>query len=817
MTALDFAAINAAARANLSSLLASWLPGGRREGREWVARNPKRADRHLGSFKTNLTSGAWSDFATDEAGGDPISLFAYLNDLKQGEAARRLASDLGIGNDESVADEAGVAARAWKNVHREDGDGQTWWPIMPVPDAAPALTDSVLHRFAPSAFQAAASFRYMDRNGAWLGTIVRFDRKPNGVPAAKEFRTLLFCSDGQNRRSWRSLGFPVPRPLYGLQPLAAAPAATVIICEGEKSADAVARVFSAHVGVTSPNGSKSAGKADWSVLAGRHVVIWPDADEPGTAYARDVAQLALAARVLSVRIVTLPANLPSGWDLADPLPDGVTSVDLSRWLAAAREAEPDAPLPLYPKLAPSEPFPVAALGPVLAPAAAAIARKVQVPLAIAGQSVLAAAALAAQAHADVAMHYGQTRPLSLFFVTVAASGDRKSTADNEALWPVSKREAALREEHKLATAAWIIRQSAWAAERKKIEGDKKLSFDDRQKRLEDLGEEPPKPLSPFLVTGDLTIEGLTKNWVHAHAALGLFTAEAGVFTGGYGMSEDARLRTAALLSEVWDGKPMKRVRAQDGVTILPGRRLSMHLMVQPDAAAQFLCNGTLRDQGLLSRILVAAPESLAGTRLHRAVDPADDAAIRSYSARMLALLETTPSLAPGTRNELTPPALTIDDDAVAALVAFADHIETQCGSSDALQPIADFAAKAAEHAARIAGVLAIIDSQRTTTISRNAMENALVLADWYVAEALRLHQAGRADPKLRRAGALLDWLQHRDESEIAFRTILQFGPGWLRTKVAAEEAIGILCTHGWLRETSAKPRSFTLQIVKRHA
>src|SRR3954453_13276654 len=104
-------------------------------------------------------------------------------------------------------------------------------------------------------------------------------------------------------------------------------------------------------------------------------------------------------------------------------------------------------LPLFPTSPAAQSYPADALGPMLSRAALAIARKVQVPEAIAAQSVLAAAALAAQAHADVVLPYGQARPLSLYVVTVAASGDRKSTADNEALWPVRKHEKALKDAH----------------------------------------------------------------------------------------------------------------------------------------------------------------------------------------------------------------------------------------------------------------------------------------------------------------------------------------------------------------------------------
>lgn len=77
-------------------ILAQWLPDGRRDAGEWIARNPRRADRRLGSFKVNLKTGRWGDFAMGDGGGDLISLAAYLFDLNQAEAARRVAEMLGV-------------------------------------------------------------------------------------------------------------------------------------------------------------------------------------------------------------------------------------------------------------------------------------------------------------------------------------------------------------------------------------------------------------------------------------------------------------------------------------------------------------------------------------------------------------------------------------------------------------------------------------------------------------------------------------------------------------------------------------------------
>jgi hypothetical protein len=93
---LDFDAINRAALSALPALLARWLPDGKQQGHEWVARNPRRADRQPGSFKVSLRTGQWADFASGDRGGDPVSLAAFLYGMSQAEAARKLALMLGV-------------------------------------------------------------------------------------------------------------------------------------------------------------------------------------------------------------------------------------------------------------------------------------------------------------------------------------------------------------------------------------------------------------------------------------------------------------------------------------------------------------------------------------------------------------------------------------------------------------------------------------------------------------------------------------------------------------------------------------------------
>src|ERR1700733_7598887 len=80
---IDFAELNRAALAFFPAVLARVLPDGKRVGAELVALNPRRGDRHLGSFKINCYSGRWADFATGDQGGDPVSLVAYLANVSQ--------------------------------------------------------------------------------------------------------------------------------------------------------------------------------------------------------------------------------------------------------------------------------------------------------------------------------------------------------------------------------------------------------------------------------------------------------------------------------------------------------------------------------------------------------------------------------------------------------------------------------------------------------------------------------------------------------------------------------------------------------------
>ena len=193
-------------------------------------------------------------------------------------------------------------------------------PITPVPaNAAPV-------RFThPKYGEPTAMWEYRDGAGRLLGYAVRFD-----CQGRKQILPRTWCrhEDGSERWTWKS--FSAPRPLYGQDRLSARPKAPVLLVEGEKTADAAQKILPEFVVMTWPGGSKAVGKVNWSPLVGRTVTLWPDADTAGRKAMNEVERLLANAGVAPAGVVELPGGLPEGWDLADPLVDGMDVEELVR-------------------------------------------------------------------------------------------------------------------------------------------------------------------------------------------------------------------------------------------------------------------------------------------------------------------------------------------------------------------------------------------------------------------------------------------------------------------------------------------------------
>jgi hypothetical protein len=278
--------------------------------------------------------------------------------------------------------------------------------------------------------------------------------------------------------------------------------------------------------------------------------------------------------------------------------------------------------------------------------------------------------------------------------------------------------------------------------------------------------------------------------------------------GSYGMTEEHRLKTAANLSACWDGEAIKRLRAGDGPTNIVGHRLSMHLMLQPEASQLLLGSGVLRDQGLLSRLLVSAVPSLAGTRFHREVDSLDEVTIEKFAEKTFKLLDLEPPLIEGSRNELEPRSLPLSKEAKALFYQYSDSLEAEMGKSGELANLKDIASKAPENALRISAVIALFENIAITEISHEMMKRGIKLMDWYLSEISRLYEIGRVDPQLISAQMLLSWIQawaqKKDTNIVTERDIARNGPKSLRNAKSLKPIVKVLCDHNWLIALGAK-------------
>jgi putative DNA primase/helicase len=332
---VDFAAIARDLLGRAEWYVEQWFPNGRRDGHEWkIGSLAGEAGR---SLSINLRTGVWKDFASDEGGGDLLSLYAKSRGLAMLAAAR----DLGLVRD----DGAGAFSPPVNPPPAQPTSVQRtlWQPVLPAPAYAPDYRTQWGHyaRGVPK-----RSWEYRDASGALLGVVCRFETSDGG----KDILPLTFCTHPTKVAQWRYLAFPEPRPLYGLQRLAAVPEGAVLVVEGEKCADALHELLGGARPVVSwPGGGKAVGLADFTPLAGRPVVLWPDADrkvdrrtgevlpshrQPGIAAMEKIAAklVELGSDVRIVDLVPL-GDVADGWDVADAIEEGWTRERVRDYLA----------------------------------------------------------------------------------------------------------------------------------------------------------------------------------------------------------------------------------------------------------------------------------------------------------------------------------------------------------------------------------------------------------------------------------------------------------------------------------------------------
>ncbi len=460
------------------------------------------------------------------------------------------------------------------------------------------------------------------------------------------------------------------------------------------------------------------------------------------------------------------------------------------------------PLLLTAKIDP-EPYPVDALPETLRAAVEEVRAFTKAPIPLVASSALAALSLAIQAHADVKRAEKLQGPTGLFLLTVADSGERKSTCDGFFMQAIRDYEAEQAEaakplikDHKAAMESWEAKRGGIKEKIRQLSKTGKPARE-QEEALRDLEHDKPEPpRAPRLIYGDATPEALKWNLAKGWPSGGVVSSEAGLVFGAHGMGKDSVMRNLATLNQLWDGVDIATERRTSESFTVRGARLTIALQVQEATLRRFFdrSGGLARGTGFLARFLLAWPESTQGHRPF--TDPPESwPALARFNQRIAGILEQYVPI--DEDGALSPPVLPLAADTKAAWVRFHDAIESELRSGGELYDVRDVASKTADNAARIATLFQIFEHGSGGAVGLAAFEGASRIAAWHLHEARRFYGELALHDEQSDAARLDNWLLdycRREETNIVPRREVQRNvtPGHLRQKTALDFALAEL-------------------------
>ncbi|WP_237061812.1 DUF3987 domain-containing protein [Microbulbifer zhoushanensis] len=457
----------------------------------------------------------------------------------------------------------------------------------------------------------------------------------------------------------------------------------------------------------------------------------------------------------------------------------------------------------------SEPYPEDALPPRIRNAVHEVQSFTQAPFPLVAATALGAVSITTQHLADVKRDQKLMGPTSLFLLTIADSGERKSTCEGYFTKPIAEYQ---REQLKILgpeIKRYRAEHAAWEAKKAgllaaiKNHGKNGQSSEKEERKLDELERcEPQAPRVPRLLLGDRTQESLIRTLASEYPSGGISSSEGGAILGSHSMGNDSVMRTLSTLNVLWDGGALDVGRVGTGSLTMEGVRLTISLQVQEETLKNFISrSGPLaRGSGFWARFLMARPLSTQGTRLYRE-PPKDTPALEQFIQRMREIQEIPAPLTP--KGTLEPALLSFTPEAKLLWVDFYNAIERELGEGASLASIKDAASKAADNAARLAALFHVFEHGSTGAIGTEAIAGACRLAAWHLNEARRFFNEVDMPQSLIDAAALEKWLIDRcregGESTVPKNDIAQRGPNSIRKKTKLDPALQELTALGRLR------------------
>jgi putative DNA primase/helicase len=507
----------------------------------------------------------------------------------------------------------------------------------------------------------------------------------------------------------------------------------------------------------------------------------------------------LAERGANVRLITIPQE--PGINGPD---DFIGTHGYEAFLELLDRAETDRwrePLPLVATLDVAAPYPLDAMPKVMRGAVEEVAAFTKAPLPLVASSALTVLSIAGQSYIDVARADKLTGPSGLFLLTIADSGERKTTVDgffSTAIHKYDDEQAQLAEPEQQRYKAAI---GAWEAERSGIQSAIQQGakvgnppLEPLRQKLTQLEESQPQaPRVPKLLRGDDTPESLAWTLSHSWPAAGVLTSEAGAVLGSHSMKPENIMRNLSLLNILWDGGKLPIGRKTSESFTVRGARLTLGLQVQPLTIRTFFekSGGLARGSGFLARFLIAWPESTQGYRPFTE-PPKGWPLLTKFNERIAEILKEPAPI--DETGGLTPKMLSLSPDAKVAWIAFHDAVEGKLRAGGELVDVRDVASKTADNAVRIAALFHIFNKHEGT-ICLECFEGSRTAA-WHLNESRRFFGELALPTELRDAAKLNDWLvgycQRERKYLVPRREVQRFGPNSLRNGTALNDAMKVL-------------------------
>ncbi len=443
------------------------------------------------------------------------------------------------------------------------------------------------------------------------------------------------------------------------------------------------------------------------------------------------------------------------------------------------------------------PFPLEALGAFKEPVQA-LQQECQAAPEICFASAFMVLNHAAQAIANVKIE-NRTSPLSCFFITVAESGERKTSAEDITLVATKEYQARLEKLYQADLKRYHVENAMSELVRKKILASKD-SIETKTQQLLELPT-PISPKIPRLITNEPTMQGITRLFREGFPSILLTSSEGGQFFGSYAMQHGNQLHTLTTLSSVWSGSPIAQVKKDGPLDYLENKRMTLHLGVQQSIFDSFIKGQFVEDQGFLSRCLISVSESLIDKRESTLdqVSTAESAFRRLVSAKILSIYEKITL----NNGDLDLRTIMVDPQALSLLKAFYYYGHKKCGINGVFRDLRGFVSKSVEHVLRIAATLTIYENSTANIIPLHLIESAIAIVRFYMSQQFQLFNQPTQN---KQAQMLLNWIlqKYKNGETIDKQSLLQYGPCSLRSKAVLDPLIISLEDSGVLKRIAAK-------------